>query len=77
MDQAVMSLAGVLCGILASIPISIWLLMLLTRDRTAYYNAEGTIEPNRWEVVTDEPNRWEVVTDEPLQLDDGKRYLDA
>ena len=66
-DQAVMAFAGVWCGILASIPISIWLLMFLTRDRTAYYNAEGTIEPNQWEIVTDEP----------LQLDDGKRYLDA
>jgi len=77
MDQAVMSLAGVLCGIVASIPISIWLLILLARDRASHYGAEELSAPNRWEIVTDEPNRWEVVTDEPLQLDDGKRYLDA
>lgn len=35
-DEAVMTIAGVLCGIVATIPISIFLLVVLTRERSAY-----------------------------------------
>ena len=33
-DEAIMTLVGVMCGIVASIPISILLLIALTRERT-------------------------------------------
>ncbi len=39
-DEAIMTLVGVMCGILASIPISIGMLIALTRERTAYVQAE-------------------------------------
>lgn len=35
-DQAVMTIAGVACGIVASIPVSLGLLIALTRERTTY-----------------------------------------
>ena len=38
-DEVVMTLVGVMCGIIASIPISIGLLVLLTRDRSAHVSA--------------------------------------
>ena len=66
MDQAVMSLAGVLCGIVASIPISIWLMLMLVRDRASHYGVEELSAPSQWEIVTDEP----------LQLDAGSRSIE-
>ncbi len=35
-DQAIMTIVGVTCGIAASIPVSLGLLIALTRERTAY-----------------------------------------
>lgn len=35
-DEAIMMIAGVSCGIVASIPVSLGLLIALTRDRTSY-----------------------------------------
>ena len=43
-DQAIMTIVGVACGIGASIPVSVGLLIALTRDRSAYA-AEEYIEP--------------------------------
>jgi hypothetical protein len=43
-DQAIMTIAGVSCGIAASIPISVGLLIALTRERPVYA-AEEYIEP--------------------------------
>lgn len=40
-DQAIMTIVGVLCGILASIPVSIGLLIALTRERTSYYGPDA------------------------------------
>jgi hypothetical protein len=39
-DEAVLTIVGVMCGILASIPISIGLLVALTRERTPYGTEE-------------------------------------
>lgn len=45
-DQAIMTIAGVFCGILASIPVSIGLLIALTRERSAYVTEEYVeVEP--------------------------------
>ena len=38
-DEVVMTLVGVMCGVIASIPVSIGLLVLITRDRSAYVSA--------------------------------------
>ncbi len=43
-DEAIMTIVGVTCGIVASIPVSIGLLIALTRERTTYV-AEEYIEP--------------------------------
>jgi hypothetical protein len=47
-DEAVMTVVGVLCGILASIPITIGLLLALTRDRSSEY-------PDEYDEVLEEP----------------------
>jgi hypothetical protein len=39
-DQAIMTIVGVMCGIAASIPVSIGLLIALTRERTTYVSEE-------------------------------------
>jgi len=39
-DEAVMTLLGVVCGIVAGIPVSIGLIIALTRERNAYYADE-------------------------------------
>jgi hypothetical protein len=47
-DEAIMTIAGVSCGILASIPVSIGLLIALTRERAAYLSnddVESELEP--------------------------------
>lgn len=45
-DQAIMMIVGVSCGIIASIPVSLGLLIALTRDRTANAAEEvGEPEP--------------------------------
>ncbi|HZQ06755.1 MAG TPA: hypothetical protein VFD70_09255 [Anaerolineae bacterium] len=43
-DEAVMTLVGVLCGIVATIPITIGLVIALTRHR-AHYDADEYLEP--------------------------------
>lgn len=43
-DEAVMTIAGVSCGILASIPVAIGLLIALTRER-AVYLPNDDVEP--------------------------------
>lgn len=43
-DEALMTIAGVACGIIASIPVSIGLALALTRERARYPTAEY-IEP--------------------------------
>lgn len=46
-DEAIMTIVGLLCGILASIPVSIGLLVALTRERAAYSTKEYVdIEPD-------------------------------
>lgn len=45
-DEAIMTIVGVFCGIAASIPVSIGLLMALTREQSAYTAGEcGETEP--------------------------------
>lgn len=45
-DDAIMTIVGVSCGILASIPVSIGLLIALTRERATYAAEEyGQAEP--------------------------------
>ena len=43
-DETVMALVGVMCGIIASIPLSVLLLVALTRDRGAYVSAPDVTE---------------------------------
>ena len=43
-DEAIMTIVGVVCGITASIPVSIGLLIALTRERSTYV-AEEYVEP--------------------------------
>lgn len=43
-DEAITTIVGILCGIVASIPISLGLLIALTRERAAY-TPEQAIEP--------------------------------
>ena len=69
-DETAMVFIGVMLGVVASIPVSVGLLVLLTRDRSAHYGFEST-EPRY------ASGRWEIVEDEPLQLDSGERYLDV
>lgn len=44
-NEAIMTIVGVACGIGASIPVSIGLLIALTRERTTYNAPEEYIEP--------------------------------
>lgn len=49
-DEAVMTLMGVVCGIVAGIPVSIGLIIALTRERGAHYEDEADdayYEPSR------------------------------
>ncbi len=41
-DEAIMTIVGVVCGITASIPVSIGLLIALTRERSTYVAEEYT-----------------------------------
>ncbi len=57
-DEAIMTLVGVLCGILASIPVSIGLLIALTRERSPVYDddpAETYFEPAPHAYPVDRP----------------------
>lgn len=48
-DGAIMTLVGVMCGIAATIPISLGLLVALTRERTRYAESDGVdAEPATW-----------------------------
>jgi len=63
-DEVVMTLVGVMCGIIASIPISIGLLVLLTRDRSAYVTA-----PIETETVNAPTTGWTVSAPDPQIID--------
>lgn len=43
-DEAIMTIAGVSCGILASIPVSLGLLIALTRERAGYVSGDPEAE---------------------------------
>lgn len=60
-DEAIMTIAGVSCGILASVPVSLGLLIALTRERAAqpqYEVVESEVEP--------EPFTYEVYRPAPV-----------
>ena len=63
-DEAVMAMVGVMCGIIASIPLSIALLVLLTRDRSAYVTA-----PIETETVNAPTTGWTVSAPDPQIID--------
>ena len=63
-DEAVMSLVGILCGIIASIPLSVLLLAALTRDRGAYVSA-----PDVTETVSASASEWIVTAPEAQVID--------
>lgn len=65
-DQTIMTLVGVMCGIIASIPISVGLLVLLTRDRSAYVTAPAETET---ETVSASASGWTVSEPEPQTID--------
>jgi len=70
-DEAVMAFVGVMCGIVASIPLSIGLLVLLTRDRSAYVT--GAIHEDAPAPQTPEraPSHWIVITPDAPRLGPG------
>ena len=63
-DETVMALVGVMCGIIASIPLSVLLLVALTRDRSAYVTA-----PAETEIVSASASGWTVIEPEPQTID--------
>ena len=63
-DETVMALVGVMCGIIASIPLSVLLLVALTRDRSAYVSA-----PDAAETVNAPASGWTVTAPEPKTID--------
>ena len=63
-DETVMALVGVMCGIIASIPLSVLLLVTLTRDRSAYVTA-----PAETEIVSASASGWTVIEPEPQTID--------
>lgn len=74
-DEAVMAFVGVMCGIVASIPLSIGLLILLTRDRSAYVT--GATHEDAPQVVETYAEHWTVSTPPPAQLPAPTRQIDA
>ena len=69
-DEAVMAFVGVMCGIVASIPLSIGLLVLLTRDRSAPTFSPG-IHADAYEDPECAPSHWTIITPEAPQLGTG------
>ena len=65
-DETVMALVGVMCGIIASIPLSVLLLVALTRDRSAYVTAPSETET---EIVSASESGWTVSEPEPQTID--------
>ena len=65
-DETVMALVGVMCGIIASIPLSVLLLVALTRDRSAYVSAPDAAETVN---APDSASGWTVTTPEPQAID--------
>ena len=65
-DATVMALVGVMCGIIASIPLSVLLLVALTRDRSAYVTAPAETET---EIVSASSSEWTVSEPEPQTID--------
>lgn len=59
-DEAIMTIAGVSCGILASIPVSVGLLIALTRERSMY-PASSFVEPE----AEPEPEPYQVYRPAP------------
>ena len=65
-DETVMALVGVMCGIIASIPLSVLLLVALTRDRSAYVSAPDAVET---EIVSASASGWTVSEPERQTID--------
>ena len=65
-DETIMTLVGVMCGIIASIPLSVLLLVALTRDRSAYVSAPDAAETVN---APDSASGWTVTTPEPQAID--------
>ena len=65
-DETIMTLVGVMCGIIASIPLSVLLLVALTRDRSAYVSAPDAAETVN---APDSASGWTVTTPEPQTID--------
>lgn len=54
-DEAIMTIAGVICGIFASIPVSIGLLIALTRGRSNSDYVDCESEPRPGVIVVERP----------------------
>ena len=65
-DETVMALVGVMCGIIASIPLSVLLLVTLTRGGRAYVSAPAETET---EIVSASESGWTVSEPEPQTID--------
>ena len=63
-DETVMALVGVMCGIIASIPLSVLLLVTLTRGGRAYVSA-----PAETETVSASESEWTVSAPDPQIID--------
>ena len=69
-DEFAMAFVGVLCGIVASIPVSVLLLIALTRDRTVsntFQPETETLDPNRALTYVSNDG-WTVTHPEPKQI---------
>ena len=75
-DEVVMSLAGIMCGIVASIPVSVGLLVLLTRDTNAP-RLSPEIHEDAPQVVETYAEQWTVSIPPPAQLNAPTRQIDA
>ena len=69
-DETVMALVGVMCGIIASIPLSVLLLVTLTRDRSAYVSAPETQTWTEMQPMTE--SDWEVLHPNTIRLPDAQ-----
>ena len=69
-DETIMTLVGVMCGIIASIPLSVLLLVALTRDRSAYVSAPETQTWTEMQTMTE--SDWEVLHPNTIRLPDAQ-----
>lgn len=67
-EEAIATVAGVLCGIAASIPVSIGLLLLLTRERAYTYGVTQTEPFPQTTPLPQMESTWQVVTPEVKQI---------